>query len=83
MNTLFLISAFVACVVFLVIGIVIGRSLSKTMLLSLENQLKTQFDGEKQKQVLEIQSLHQKLALKEQQSEQLEKSINNLKQDLQ
>ena len=83
MNTLFFISAFVACVVFLVIGIVIGRSLSKTMLLSLENQLKTQFDGEKQKQVLEIQSLHQKLALKEQQSEQLEKSINNLKQDLQ
>lgn len=83
MNTLFLISAFVACVVFLVIGIVIGRSLSKTMLLSLENQLKTQFDADKQKQVLEIQSFQQKLALKEQQNEQLEKSINNLKQDLQ
>ena len=41
MNTVFLISTFVACVVFLVIGMVIGRSLSKTMLLSLENQLKT------------------------------------------
>ena len=37
----------------------------------------------KSKNMLEIQSLHQKLALKEQQSEQLEKSINNLKQDLQ
>ena len=83
MNTVFLISTFVACVVFLVIGMVIGRSLSKTMLLSLENQLKTQFDAEKQKQVLEIQSFQQKLALKEQQNEQLEQFISNLKQDLQ
>ncbi len=83
MNTLIFISAFVACVVFLVIGIVIGRSLSKTMLLSLESQLKTQFDAEKQKQVLEIQSFQQKLALKEQQNEQLEQFISNLKQDLQ
>ncbi|MCP5175190.1 MAG: DNA recombination protein RmuC [Moraxellaceae bacterium] len=83
MNTVFLISTFVTCVIFLIIGIVIGRSLSKWMLLSLEKELKSQFDAEKQQQQSTIQSLNQELALSRQEYKQLDQSSSLIKEELQ
>ena len=83
MDTIIFVSAFVACVVFLVIGIVLGRSLSKNMLFTQESQLKTAFENEKQQQNVQLNSLTQALALAKQENQQLSSSILNYQQSTQ
>ncbi|HRH92191.1 MAG TPA: DNA recombination protein RmuC [Agitococcus sp.] len=83
MDTILFVTAFVACVVFLVIGIVLGRSLSKTQLITQENQLKTAFEHEKQQQNVQLNSLTQALALAKQENQQLSSTILNHQQSTQ
>lgn len=83
MDTIIFVSAFVACVVFLVIGIVLGRSLSKNLLFTQENQLKTAFEHEKQQQNVQLNNLTQALALAKQENQQLSSTILNHQQSTQ
>mgnify|MGYP000884903501 CR=1 FL=1 len=75
MNTFSLIFLCLACLVFLAVGVWIGRLLSKGVLSASENRSKTDFEVFKQQQQQESQTLRQELALLKQENQQLNSTM--------
>ena len=73
----------IACLVFLAVGVWIGRILSKGVLSAAENRLRTEFDVEKQQQQQETQTLRQELALVKQENQQVNTTLLSDKQSSQ
>ena len=73
----------IACLVFLAVGVWIGRILSKGELSAAENRLRTEFDVEKQQQQQETQTLRQELALVKQENQQVNTTLLSDKQSSQ
>jgi DNA recombination protein RmuC len=71
MSTSNLIFVCIACLVFLAVGVWIGRLLSKGALSASENRSKTEFEVFKQQQQQESQTQRQELALLKQENQQL------------
>jgi DNA recombination protein RmuC len=75
MSTSNLIFVCLACLVFLAVGVWIGRLLSKGVLSASENRSKTDFEVFKQQQQQESQTLRQELALLKQENQQLNSTM--------